>query len=189
MSGHWQKPIFEPLWGGGNCSLKRALSLVALYRAMRVWFEYRFESCDANDPRNVKTHKPCETKARFFLQLLPDGSQELVLKVATREVHSRCDSCEIFTLRFGCPRSTRAMDGIAGRLLAMQNCWRSWDPECLLQGSETSKLPKMQEVCWPSGEMVSQESLAPVQPCFAPVQPFLAPVQQAFGPHTFCTLS
>ena len=37
---------------------------------------------------------------------------------------------------------------------------------------------------WQVGERVSEESLAPGQPCFAPVQPSFAPVQQAFGPHT-----
>ena len=42
---------------------------------------------------------------------------------------------------------------------------------------------RVQKVFWPPGEMVSRESLAPVQPFFAPVQPPPAPVQQAFGPH------
>ena len=37
--------------------------LVAIYRAMRLRFVFRFESCNANGPRNVKKPKPCETKA------------------------------------------------------------------------------------------------------------------------------
>ena len=40
--------------GWRTCLMRAFLPLVALYRAIRLRFGYRFESCDANGPRNVK---------------------------------------------------------------------------------------------------------------------------------------
>ena len=75
--------------------------LVALYRAMRLRFGYGFESCDANDPRNVKnTYLAKKHRPVFLPPLLLVGSRELVLKVpkqgqfhaAIRVTRKRCDS-------------------------------------------------------------------------------------------------
>ena len=68
---------------------------------MQFGYGFEFESCDVNGPRNVKNHKPCETKARVFPPLLLVGSQESVLKVPKRgQFHAaicvtprRRDSC------------------------------------------------------------------------------------------------
>ena len=75
--------------------------LVALYRAMRLRFGYRFESCDANDPRNVKNTYLAKHRPIFLPPLLLVGSKELVLRVpkrgqfhaAIRVTRKRCDSC------------------------------------------------------------------------------------------------
>ena len=95
------------------------LSLVALYRAMRLRFGYGFESCDANDPRNVKSTNVAKHRPVFLPPLLLVGSKELVLKVpkrgqfhaAIRVTRKRCDSCGQVALG---PRDT---DGIAAKLL------------------------------------------------------------------------
>ena len=42
------------------------LALVALYRAMRLRFEYGFESCDANGPRNVKSTNIAKHRPFYF---------------------------------------------------------------------------------------------------------------------------
>ena len=42
-------------------------TLVALYRAMRLRFGYRFESCDANGPQNVKNTNLAKHRVRFIL--------------------------------------------------------------------------------------------------------------------------
>ena len=76
-------------------------SLVALYRAMRLRFGYGFESCDANDPRNVKNTYLAKHRPIFLHPLLLVGSKELVLRVpkrgqfhaAIRVTRKRCDSC------------------------------------------------------------------------------------------------
>ena len=65
---------------------------------------------------------------------------------------------------------------------------KSYDPECLLQGPETSKLSKVVRrgargvlPGWRKGlPRVSCTSAT----CFAPMQPSFAAMQQAFGPHT-----
>ena len=73
-------------------------SLVALHRAMRLRFGYRFESCDANGPRNVKNTNIAKHKPIFFPPLLLVGNKELVLKMPKRGqfysvTRKRCDSC------------------------------------------------------------------------------------------------
>ena len=77
------------------------LTLVALYRAMRLRFGYGFESCDANGPQNVKNTNIAKHRPIFLPPLLLVGSKELVLKVpkrwqfhaAIRVIRKRCDSC------------------------------------------------------------------------------------------------
>ena len=98
-------------------------TLVALHRAIRLWCGYGFESCNANGPRNVKTHKPCETKTFFWLTL-PDDGKESVWKVpkrgqfhaAIRVTISHCDSCtqrapgrQMVPLRRNMPQSIRPL--------------------------------------------------------------------------------
>ena len=58
--------------------------LVALYRAMRLRFGYRFESCDANGPRNVKNTNLAKHRPVLLPPLLLLGSKELVLRVPKR---------------------------------------------------------------------------------------------------------
>ena len=79
----------------------QTMSLVALYRAMRLRFGYGFESCDANGPRNVKNTNVAKHRPIFLPPLLLVDSKELVLKVPQRGqccaaipvTRKRCDSC------------------------------------------------------------------------------------------------
>ena len=73
-----------------------------MYRGIRLRFEYGFESCDVNGPRNVKDTNPAKQRPVFsFSPLLLVGSQESVLKVpkrgqfhaAIRVTPRRFDSC------------------------------------------------------------------------------------------------
>ena len=73
--------------------------------------------------------------------------------------------------------------------LSVSQSSQTCDPECLLQGPETSSEPNVvrrgcKRCFGPRGQgaKVSQESFAPPKPCFAPVQPSFAPVQQAPAP-------
>ena len=83
------------------------VSLVALYRAIRLRFGYGFESCDANGPRNVKNANLAKHRALFFSPFLPVGINESVLRVrkrgqfhaAIRVTRKRCDSCAQGALR------------------------------------------------------------------------------------------
>ena len=75
--------------------------LVALYRVIRLRFGYRFESCDANGPRNVKSTNLANTRARFSSPISFVGNKKSVLKVpewgqfrgAIRVTPKCCDSC------------------------------------------------------------------------------------------------
>ena len=113
-------PVCTHCWKVFLVSFLRHLasSEVALYCAIRLRFGCRFESCDANGPRNVKNAKPCETKGRLiFPPLLPAGGQESQRESAWTRAISRYDSCDNETSRFVCPGSTRETDGIAAQLL------------------------------------------------------------------------
>ena len=57
------------------------VSLVALYRAMRLRFGYGFEPCDGNGSRNVKNTNLAKHRPVFLPPLLLVGGKELVLKV------------------------------------------------------------------------------------------------------------
>ena len=50
----------------GVRQLSSLKSLVALYRTMRLRIGYRFESCDANGPRNVNNTNPAKHRPVFF---------------------------------------------------------------------------------------------------------------------------
>ena len=60
------------------------LSLVALYRAIRLRFGYGFESCDPRTARETSKIKTRRNKGPLFPPLLPVGGQESVLKVPKR---------------------------------------------------------------------------------------------------------
>ena len=90
------------------CQPKAPVTLVALYRAIQLRFGYRFESCDANSPRNIgpflSRHSPC-------------WQSGIGLESASTRAISCCDSCDKKMLRFVCPSCTRDTDGIAAKLL------------------------------------------------------------------------
>ena len=65
-------------------SLKLRRTLVALYRAIRLQFGYRFESYDANGLRNVKNTNLAKPRPVFLPPLLLVGIKESVLKVPKR---------------------------------------------------------------------------------------------------------
>ena len=51
-------------------------SLLALYRAIRLRFGYGFESCDANDPRNVKNTNLVKQRPTSFPHLVLQGAAQ-----------------------------------------------------------------------------------------------------------------
>ena len=76
------------------------MTVVALYRVMRLRFGYGFESCDANGPRNVQNINIAKHRPILLPPLFLVGSKDLVLKVpkrgqfhaAIRVTRKRCDS-------------------------------------------------------------------------------------------------